>query len=136
MKAKEALDRKKILVVDDEKSIRDIFVHVLSHFLPGVRADVVANGLEAMEAFKDIHYAVILMDIKMPVLCGERAFRGIMEYCELHGVEKPSVVFCTGFEPPSQLMKEVAANPAHCVLRKPVKNEDLLEALKSRLSQD
>jgi CheY-like chemotaxis protein len=130
------LDKTKILVVDDEKGIRDIFIHVLSHHILGVRADVVANGAEAVEAFQDDHYSVVLMDIRMPVMDGQTAFRKIMEYCAENDVEKPSIVFCTGFEPPSELMKEVAADPLHCILRKPVKNEDLIEALKSRLKVD
>lgn len=128
------LDRTKILIADDERSMLDAFVHVLTHNLPGVRADVVANGREAVEAFMDLHYAVILMDINMPVLDGCEAFHHIMKYCEDEGLEKPSVVFCTGFEAPPELMRAISANPAHCVLRKPVKNEDLVEALKSRLS--
>ena len=130
------LDRTKILVVDDEKGIRDIFIHVLSHHLPHVRADVVANGEEAFEAFRDINYAVILMDIRMPVMDGQQAFEAIMRHCEEAGIEKPSVVFCTGLEPPTALMKLIAADPAHCILRKPVRNEDLIEALKSRLKSE
>lgn len=127
------LDRGKILVVDDEKSIRDIFVHVLTHNLPGVRADVVANGAEAVEAFQDVRYAVILLDIRMPIMDGQTTFDNIMAYCEENGVEKPAIVFCTGYEPPTSLMTAVAADPRHCILRKPVKNDDLIEALKSRL---
>lgn len=128
-----SLDHSKLLVVDDEKGIRDIFVHVLSHHLPDVRADVVANGAEAVEAFMDGHYAVILMDIHMPHMNGEQAFKAIMKHCQENALEMPSVVFCTGFEPPTALMKEIADNPMHCILRKPVRNEDLIEALKSRL---
>ena len=131
--SKQKLDRKKILVVDDEKGIRDIFVHVLSHHLPHVRADMVANGAEAVEAFHDIHYAVLLMDIRMPVLDGQRAFEKIMQLCEKETIETPSIVFCTGYDPPAALMKQISTNPAHCILRKPVRNEDLIEALKSRL---
>jgi CheY-like chemotaxis protein len=130
------LDRSKILVVDDEKGIRDVFVHVLSHNIDGVRADVVANGAEAVEAFQDVHYALILMDIRMPVLDGQQAFEQIMAFCDQNNVEKPSIVFCTGYEPPTALLKQISADPAHCILRKPVKNEDLIEALKSRLSAD
>ena len=130
------LDRSRILVVDDEKGIRDIFVHVLSYHLPNVRADVVVNGAEAVAAFRDLHYAVILMDICMPVMDGQHAFREIMKYCEDSGIETPAVVFCTGFEPPNELMKKIAADPVHCILRKPVRNDDLIEALKSRLTTE
>ena len=131
--SEEKLDRGKILVVDDEKGIRDIFVHVLSHHLPNVRADVVANGAEAVEAFQDVRYAVILLDIRMPVMDGQSTFENIMTYCDENGVERPSIVFCTGYEPPTTLMTAVAADPRHCILRKPVRNDDLVEALKSRL---
>jgi len=134
VKADRALDRTKVLVADDEKCMLDVFVHVLTHNLPGVRADVVANGQEALDAFMDLHYAVILMDINMPVLDGGNAFCLIMKYCEEMGIEKPSVVFCTGFEPPAELLSAISSNSAHCVLRKPVRNEDLVEALRSRLS--
>ncbi len=134
--ATESLDHSKLLVVDDEKGIRDIFIHVLSHHLPNVRADVVANGAEAVEAFYDGHYAVILMDIRMPKMDGQQAFNAIMKHCKDNDLEEPSVVFCTGFEPPTVLMKEIAADPKHCILRKPVRNEDLIEALQSRLRAD
>lgn len=130
------LDRTKILVVDDEKGIRDVFVHLLSHNIDGVRADVVANGAEAVEAFQDVHYALILMDIRMPVLDGQQAFEKIMSFCEENNLEKPSIVFCTGYDPPTDLLAQISADPSHCILRKPVKNEDLIEAIKSRLSAD
>jgi len=130
------LDRSKILVVDDEKSIRELFVHALTHYLPEVRADVVANGAEAVEAFQDVHYAVLLMDIHMPKLDGQLAFEKIMDLCAKENIEEPSIVFCTGYEPPGGLAKKITSNPAHCILRKPVKNEDLVEAIRSRLAAE
>jgi CheY-like chemotaxis protein len=127
------LDRTKILVVDDEKGIRDIFLHVVTHHLPNVRADVVANGAEALDAFYETRYAVLLLDIRMPVMDGQSTFENIMKHCEDNGIEKPAIVFCTGYEPPAALMEAISADPKHCVLRKPVKNNDLIETLQSRL---
>jgi CheY-like chemotaxis protein len=127
------LDRSKILVADDEKSIRDIFIHVLSYHLPHCRVDAVVNGAEAISAFRDGHYGVLLMDINMPVMDGVTAFENIMKICEEEKLQKPSCVFCTGYEPPSGLRLKIGSDPAHCILRKPVRNDDLIAALKSRI---
>jgi CheY-like chemotaxis protein len=127
------VDRARILIVDDEKSIRNIFTHVLAYHLPHCRVDAVVNGAEAVAAFMDVHYGVFLMDINMPVMDGVTAFEQIMQMCRERKLQKPSFVFCTGYEPPSGLRLKIGSDPAHCILRKPVRNDDLIAALKSRI---
>lgn len=126
---------RRILVVDDEKAIRDVFSLVLSLGLPDCRVDLAINGAEAVDCFRDVHHAVLLMDLHMPVMDGETAFVEIEKICEVEKWQMPSVVFCTGYEPSNVLKNMIDGNPSHCVLRKPVANNILLGALKERIER-
>ncbi|OGV86419.1 MAG: hypothetical protein A2340_02820 [Lentisphaerae bacterium RIFOXYB12_FULL_60_10] len=123
----------RILVVDDEKSIREIFFQVLSYGIKDCRLDLAVNGLEAVNMFREVHHAVLLMDLRMPVMDGKEAFDAIRQYCADNHWEMPAVVFCTGYATPYDVSAIVSASPKHCVLQKPVGNEVLVEVLKTRL---
>ncbi len=122
----------RILVADDDAEIREMFQLVLSCDLPDCRVDVAVNGAEVIEAFRDVHFGTIVMDVRMPVIDGEEAFHRIREMCKEGNTESPSFIFCTGYDPPHSLENVVAENPSHCILRKPVEPDTLVEALKIR----
>ncbi len=122
-----------MLVVDDEQNIRNLFQQLISLGLPGCRVDMAVNGAEAVEQFREVRHGLILMDLHMPVMDGEQAFLAIRALCDEENLEMPSVVFCTGFDPSHKVQNAIAGNPKHCLLRKPVTNDTLLEALKVRL---
>ena len=129
-------DRRRILVADDEKNICHVFRMLLSNHLPGCRIDVAVNGMEAVQLFREVHHGALIMDLKMPVMDGLTAFHEIQGICENENWEMPSVVFCTGYDPPDGVQKIIADNPAHSLLRKPVNEETLVGALKPHLSLD
>ncbi len=54
----------KILVIDDEKSIRDTLKEILEY--EDHKVDVAADGEEGLEQFKNNKYDIVLLDIKMP----------------------------------------------------------------------
>lgn len=58
----------KILVIDDEKPIRDALQNILTaeHY----EVDIVENGKKGLEMLKDNGYDVVLCDIKMPGMDG------------------------------------------------------------------
>ncbi|KPK85268.1 MAG: Fis family transcriptional regulator [Bacteroides sp. SM23_62_1] len=58
----------KILVIDDEKSIRITLKDILEH--EGLEVDLASNGPEGIEMFSNTNYDVILCDIKMPDMDG------------------------------------------------------------------
>ena len=54
----------KILVIDDEKSIRDTLKEILEY--EDHKVDLAEDGEEGLEQFKNNKYDIVLLDIKMP----------------------------------------------------------------------
>ncbi|OVE73869.1 hypothetical protein BVX94_02540 [bacterium B17] len=122
-----------VLLVDDEDMIRTLFETILHNSLPECKVGAAANGKEAVEAFKEFQYRVILMDLHMPIMTGEQAFKEIESYCKETDQEMPSVIFCTGFAPPDTVQDIIAKSQTHCLLSKPVTGDVIVEQIKSRL---
>jgi CheY-like chemotaxis protein len=73
------------------------------------------------------------MDLRMPVMDGRQAFLAVETMCRERGWEMPAVIFCSGYAPPDAIVHVVARNPIHQILQKPVSNETLVSAVRSRL---
>lgn len=71
--------REKILIVDDEDAIRNLFVEALNEL--GYDCDVARNGLECLEKFYRIrNYDVVLLDVQMPELNGIETLKKLKSY--------------------------------------------------------
>jgi len=70
----------KILVIDDEKSIRNSLRDILEYEKYSV--DEAADGVEAIELVKKNQYDAILCDIKMPKMDGIEVLENIMTLCD------------------------------------------------------
>jgi signal transduction histidine kinase/CheY-like chemotaxis protein len=66
----------RVLVAEDNVVNQKVVMAMLSHL--GYRADLVANGLEAVEAVRRVAYDVVFMDLQMPELDGVGATREIL----------------------------------------------------------
>lgn len=70
---------KTILIIDDERSIRNTLSEILS--FEGYQADLAADGEEGLKKLKDKHFDCIICDIKMPRMDGMEVFEKAKEIC-------------------------------------------------------
>lgn len=61
-------ERKKALIIDDDRDLVEMLTFLLE--TRGFEVDAVSDGIEALEL--DERYALILLDLNMPVFDGER----------------------------------------------------------------
>lgn len=68
-----------ILVVDDEKGIREVLVEFLS--LSGYEADAVESGEQALAVFDEDKYQVVITDNHMSGMSGTDLIKSIRRKC-------------------------------------------------------
>jgi CheY-like chemotaxis protein len=108
----------RVLVADDDQSIRRLVGTIVKR--ENLQVDCVADGLEAVEMFKQHEYAVILLDLMMPRLDGF----GVIEYLKTHPpARKPVVLVISAYA--DQKFKEVDPSMVAGVLRKPFEVADI-----------
>jgi len=129
-----ACDNTRILIVDDETAVTELFRMILSPALPELKIELANNGKRAVKRFSMGHHAVLIMDLHMPVMNGREAFGVIQKMCEDKNWEMPSVVFCTGDVSPDTLKHIVDENEHHCLLSKPITTTTILKTVKTKLA--
>ena len=127
-------DNRRMLIADDESSVRSIFRMLLHHDHPDYTFDTASNGLEAIQSFQQYHQAVLVMDMKMPQMDGPAAFEKIRDFCEKNNWALPGVIFCTGLIPSAE-DSSLPLQGAQCrIIQKPVTRNALLAAVNSYLT--
>jgi two-component system NtrC family sensor kinase len=69
--------KQRILIADDERSVREVMQRALQR--QGYQVDAVATGSEALAAVRAAEYDLILCDIRMPGLNGMELYRRVKE---------------------------------------------------------
>jgi two-component system, NtrC family, response regulator HydG len=101
----------RVLVVDDEKGIRDFFKKYLS--LLGLDATEAENGYKAVELVKERTFDLYFIDVRMPGMNGLETFRAIKQ---LH--PEAIGVMMTGYEV-EEILDQVKKDGAQNILHKP-----------------
>lgn len=116
-----------VLVVDDEKPIRETGCHILETF--GYRVMTACNGAEAVEIFQSCEErpSVVFTDMMMPIMDGPAMIR------ELHRME-PSLRFVGASGLNNELAAEARSLGVKHFLHKPYTAEELLRALSETIS--
>ena len=117
----------KILVVDDEKHIRDSCIKLLQR--KRFEADGAASGIEALEKIGKQAYDLVLLDIRMPGMDGIEVLRRAKEI-----VPNIVVLVLTGHGT-IDTANEAMGLGAAGFIRKPISIEDLAETIDATLDR-
>jgi len=116
---------KKILVVDDDKSILRAFTRILQK--NGYEVDVAETGKEALEKAETGRYDLTLVDVRLPDIDGTDLLPKMQN--TMHEAVK---IMITGFPSLENGVKALDEG-ADAYLVKPVKPEELLTLIKEKL---
>jgi PAS domain S-box-containing protein len=122
--------RLRIMVADDNHINQKVIASLLNKM--GHRADVVANGKEALEAFRLVPYDIILMDVQMPELDGFEVCRQIRALEQTKNRHTP-IIAITAHARKADRVKCLAAGMDDYV-SKPIRPKDLKDALARRMA--
>ncbi len=114
---------RKILIVDDSEANRQYLSETVSAL--GFTADYAVDGQNAITLATENEYALILMDIFMPVLGGIEAARSIAAFQELKSIAPTPIVAMTAGATESECL-EAGMNG---YLRKPTTADELTQFL-------
>ena len=117
---------KKVLVVDDAIFMRNMIKDIFS----GGGFEVVgeaANGLEAVEKYKELRPDLTTMDIVMPFKSGIEATREIVQLDP-----QAVVIMCSALGQESLVMEAIEAGATDFIV-KPFRGEDVLAVVKKVL---
>jgi len=118
------MDKEVILVVDDEKEIRDLIgIYLLNDGYSVIKAN---NGVEALNILKDEHVDLIILDIMMPIMNGLEACMKIREYKNM-----PIIMLSAKSEDMDKIMGLTTG--ADDYVSKPFNPLELLARVKSQL---
>jgi CheY-like chemotaxis protein len=113
----------RVLVADDHATNRRVVELILGH--AGAELISVANGAEAVEAFRNHPFDVVLMDMQMPVMDGLTAIREIRLFEAAHRMARTPILGLTANVMPEHVLALQAAG-ADRHIPKPILPADLL----------
>jgi putative two-component system response regulator len=119
----------RILVVDDEASIRKLCLHILQR--EGHVCDEASGGDEALAALAAKHYELVLLDCMMPRMSGPDVCRRIRETATAF---QPRIIMLSGHISPDELA-QMMLNGADDYLTKPFTSVQLSARVKATLRQ-
>jgi len=117
----------RILVVDDDESIRKVLATILEE--KGYVVDTAQNGKEAIEKSKAKFYNLALIDIRLPDMEGTKLLSAMKET-----TPKMVKIIITGY-PALQNAIEAVNKGADAYLMKPVSMEKVLSTIREHLKK-
>lgn len=122
-----AKEIKRILVVDDERSVRLFLPRMLKQMNPDYVIDSAEDGQQAWDKLQGIDYDLVVTDLTMPQMGGIQLAREMLK-----AGKTPAVIFMSGYSStdlPLEEFKEKGLNVGF--LEKPFETEGLKQAIKN-----
>ena len=119
--------KEKILVVDDDKLVRDSLQSLITN--AGYTVEVAKNGAEAEKMTQENYYSVVLIDIRLPDMNGIELLGKIKEY-----VPKTRKIILTGY-PDLETAIQAVNKRADGYLVKPFDPEALLKVIDDQIRE-
>lgn len=126
--AKYQPSEKRILIVDDDPQIQDVFTKMLSHH--GYEIATAADGFEAGVKVTEFKPGLVILDLLMPGMDGFEVCRRIKEN---RGNSHIKILAITGYDSRENRDRIMAAG-ADGYLAKPVEKETLIECARDLLN--
>jgi two-component system response regulator PilR (NtrC family) len=117
----------RILIVDDEESMRD-FLSIMLH-REGYRVDTAVDGLQAVNHLRDHSYDLVISDIKMPRMTGLELLAHIKER-----TPETVVLMVTAFSSTDEAV-DAMKQGAYDYITKPFRNEEIRLIVKNALER-
>ena len=119
---------KNILVIDDEKDLRESFVLALKD--TGYQVDVAESGEEGVNKERGKKYDLVFLDLKMPGMSGIEALKEIRKVNK----ETPIYIITTFYEEFfDELNAAVKEGLKYELIKKPIRGEQIFLVAKSIL---
>lgn len=124
-----------VLIVDDDTNVRNLFNNILRIGIPNIELEMANDGQIAVEAFKEHHHELVLLEHNMPRMGGEAAYVQIEAVCREKFWEIPTVIICTGFDGKNAIPRMLEKDDRHTCLFKPVLKEELIDEVNRCLAR-
>jgi CheY-like chemotaxis protein len=123
---------KKILVIDDEEIIIKSFAKLLEKSTYEVF--IAKSGRDALIMNEEENFDLIICDMRMPGINGVETVKSIYKILKNRGLNKPPLIFITGYADKKSEKEAFELNPA-AYIYKPFDIADVLNQIKKVLQQ-
>jgi DNA-binding response OmpR family regulator len=120
-----AIEKKKILIVDDDDALRELLLQLLTE--EGFSVLPAANGTEAVEFAKLARFDLVLMELNLPLKDGWKTFEELNE-------EDPLLPIIVITARPNQLFPALASGVG-ALLEKPLNFTRLIQTIRGLLQE-
>ncbi|MBI3554306.1 MAG: response regulator [Elusimicrobia bacterium] len=116
------LEKKRILIVEDNPDLIDVLMLFLSHFSQNLELSTAASGFEALDRVKESIPHLIILDVMMPGMDG---FEVIARLRKLPATERIPILVLTGYQEAAPRARKLGVE----VLLKPFEKGVFMEKL-------